>query len=298
VISGSYWPGDITLFLGLGDGKYAAGQILKDADGKNLNAGPPWESEKKPEMDSLAAAPWLVDFDGDGDLDMLVGNIAGRVIRIENQGTAKEWKFVRKGPLQAGGETMNVANNDSGPTTFDWDGDGDFDLIVGGGDGSVVLFVNEGTSKAPKFAAGVALVPPGKNGGGSVAAGTEPTRPAMRTKVHVADWNGDGHADLLVGDYTSILMPEPKLTPEQTKRRDELRKEQQAMWQKLSPLFEKDNESGLSADERKQLEALQRQQTKMYEELRRLEPERKSAGFVWVYLRKAEADAAERKDNR
>ena len=35
VISGSYWPGDITWFRGLGDGKYAKGEILKTKNGEN-----------------------------------------------------------------------------------------------------------------------------------------------------------------------------------------------------------------------------------------------------------------------
>lgn len=89
MISGSYWPGDITWFRGLGDGKFAAGEILQDKDGKDLNAGGPWKNKNSPDMDSLAASPWLVDWDGDQDLDLLVGNIAGHVILIENEGDAK-----------------------------------------------------------------------------------------------------------------------------------------------------------------------------------------------------------------
>src|SRR5262245_57338670 len=110
MISGSYWPGDITWFKGLGKGRYAKGEILLDADGKHVNAGAPWKSQKQPEMDSLAAAPWLVDWDGDGDLDLLVGNIAGHVVLIENQGDAKHPKFVRKGPIEAGGKVLDVGH--------------------------------------------------------------------------------------------------------------------------------------------------------------------------------------------
>src|SRR5688572_15438631 len=155
MISGSYWPGDITVFFGQGAGKFAAGEFLKDEDGKNANAGPPWESEKKPQMDSLAAAPWLVDWDADGDLDLLVGNIAGRVVLLDNVGDKKTPKFARKGPIEAGGDVLSVDANDAGPTVADWDGDGMWDLVVGGGAGTVMFFKNEGKKGAPKLAAGV-----------------------------------------------------------------------------------------------------------------------------------------------
>ncbi len=84
VISGSYWPGHISWFRGLADGEFEMGRELLDVDGKPLHAGRPWPSEKKPDLDSLAAAPWMIDWDDDGDLDLLVGNIAGHVVLIRN----------------------------------------------------------------------------------------------------------------------------------------------------------------------------------------------------------------------
>lgn len=62
---------------------------MQSKDGGNLNAGAKWESEDEPNMDSLAASPALMDWDADGDFDLLVGNIAGRVILILNEGDAK-----------------------------------------------------------------------------------------------------------------------------------------------------------------------------------------------------------------
>ena len=90
ILSGSYWPGDLFLFRGKADGAFEKGEILKDLEGKNLSSGPPWSSPKKPEMDSLAASPFAFDADGDGVLDLYVGNISGRVILIPNEGTAKK----------------------------------------------------------------------------------------------------------------------------------------------------------------------------------------------------------------
>ncbi|HZN41652.1 MAG TPA: VCBS repeat-containing protein [Planctomycetota bacterium] len=292
MISGSYWPGDITVFFRQGAAKFAAGECLKDPDGKNANAGPPWVSAKKPQMDSLAAAPWLVDWDADGDLDLLVGNIAGRVVLLANEGDKKSPKFVRKGPIEAAGQVLEVDHNDAGPTTADWDGDGLWDLVVGGGVGTVKFFRNEGTRQAPKFAAGVELLK--GSGHGGVAHGEEPKQPASRCKPHVCDWNGDGTLDLLVGDFASLTGPEPELTDEQKATKAKLMKEQSTISEAMSKLFQKcDNDPDtLTGDDKTQWDTIQKRSSEIWKELTPLQAEHKTAGFVWVYLRKPPMKAA------
>jgi hypothetical protein len=282
VISGSYWPGDLTLFRGEGEGRYAKGLILPDHEGKPLNAGPPWQNKNKPEMDSLAASPWLVDHDGDGDLDLLVGNIVGRVILLENAGDRAHYSFVRRGAVQADGQDLRV-DGDAGPTTADWDGDGRWDLLVGGGNGAVRWFRNEGTAKAPQFAAGVALVAPLENH--SLADGAALDRSRARAKVHVADWNGDGLADLLVGDYASVQLPEPELTAEGVARRDELRQQLQKLSEELSPYYQKQADDQLGDADKEKMAELRERLSKVAKELRPLQAGHRSTGFVWVYPR-------------
>jgi hypothetical protein len=153
VITGHYWPGDIFLFRGLPDGGFAEMENLKDETGRNLNAGAPWETEKEPRMESLAAAPYAADFDGDGDLDMLIGNISGQVVLMENVGDTKSPLFsTKRRTLEAGGKPIQVPHGDAGPVFEDWDRDGKRDLVVGAGDGSVWLYRNEGEASAPRFA--------------------------------------------------------------------------------------------------------------------------------------------------
>ncbi len=173
VLTGSYSPGELYLFRQQADGQFAAGEILKDSKGSPIK--------------QTAAVPFSVDWDGDGDLDLLVGNIQGKVFLIPNEGTREKPAFGQAQPLLPSGKLM--VSGDAGPCVTDWDGDGKPDLLVGAGDGSVSWFRNIGEKGAPKLDAPVILL---KLPEGSI-----------RAKICVTDWNGDGRMDLLVGDFAS-----------------------------------------------------------------------------------------------
>ncbi len=281
VLTGSYWPGDVYVFHGLGGCKFAEGEILKDASGKNVNGGQPWKSERDPDMDSLAAAPHLADLDDDGDFDLLIGNIAGNVMLIENEGTATEPSFsIEKKRLQAGGQDLHV-DRDAGPVAADWNDDGLLDLIVGAGDGAVWLFENKGSPAEPSFAKGVTLVEqPPMDFSNLPVEGTPPESPGTRAKVCVTDYNDDGLLDLLVGDYCSQMTPEPELSEGKKVRRDQLREARDQLNEEFSRLYEKGEEKTA------EMAALSEKRTKIYEELRLLESQRVAHGFVWYMQRK------------
>ncbi len=188
VVSGSY-PGEIYFFRRKPNSTYAAPAALKSADGQPIKVG-------------YASAVAVGDWDGDGNPDLIVGNIDGAVFLIRNEGTRGKLVFDRPQPLKAKGEPISAGRR-AGPCVADWDGDGKPDLLLGSETGSVVWYRNTGTKAKPELAAPVTLVKslgPQERG---TAAFDKPTRSGSRPKVAVADWNGDGRPDLLVGDFVS-----------------------------------------------------------------------------------------------
>lgn len=200
VLSGS-WPGEIYLFRGRMDGKFAAVEAIKGKNNRRLKAG-------------KASAAFAADWDADGDLDLVIGNLEGEIYLARNEGTSRQWAFAQPQRLPAAGGAVKV-EGDAGPAVADWDGDGKPDLITGAGDGSVTWYRNAGSAKEPALAAGVTLVPASKEGAypsnRSREGAPSPARGA-RTKICAADWNHDGRLDLLVGDFSAFeeTPPEPK----------------------------------------------------------------------------------------
>ena len=234
-------------------------------------------------MSSLAAVPCLLDFDGDGDLDLLIGNIEGTVVHIPNEGTAKQYSFdtSKRRFLQAGGEQLKV-HGDSGPLAADWDGDGLTDLLVGSGDGSVWFYRNAGKKGAPEYAKGVALLPESKTGWSNpVEHRGTPSGPGVRAKVGVADWNGDGRLDLLVGDYWQEKAAPKKLSGEEKTQLENLKKRRDEL-QKILSQVNSEEDSKKFAKENEEF-------SKIWQQIAELEPRPLSRGSVWLYLREPAA---------
>ncbi len=96
--------------------------------------------------------------------------------------------------LQASGAPIQGGGNFSAPFVVDWDNDGKKDLVVAGGDGSILLYQNVGSDAAPQLASGVPITADG------VAISVP--GPAF---AFAADWDNDGNKDLVVGDGQGLV---------------------------------------------------------------------------------------------
>ena len=137
------------------------------------------------------SAPDFVDWDNDGDLDMIVGTDTTAPVRFyENTGTASVYQFDGFVNFIAGGSSVTLYR--SMPSIYDMNGDGLFDIVMGATDKKFHYFENTGTSGSPSFAAAVQLQY--QSGGAAV---TE----ASDSRLDLCDWNEDGHIDFVAGDY-------------------------------------------------------------------------------------------------
>jgi hypothetical protein len=133
--------------------------------------------------------PQLGDLDGDGDLDLLVGTGSGNLVYFANTGSASAPAF---GPLLADPFGLADVGFYAAPALADLDGDGDLDVYVGRGNGTIAFFENTGTANAPAFT----LVPGPPFGLTDVG---------QRAVPSFGDVDVDGDLDALIGSTAGDL---------------------------------------------------------------------------------------------
>lgn len=112
---------------------YAAGRRLLNGAGKPLT------------MDLQMITPTAIDWDGDQDIDLIVGDEDGRVAFVENSGRVRDGMPVFEDPeyFQQEADTLKCGALAT-PFAYDWDDDGDEDILSGNTAGYISLFENLG----------------------------------------------------------------------------------------------------------------------------------------------------------
>ncbi len=142
--------------------------------------------------------PTIGDIDGDGDQDLLLGLLSGKIVCFQNKAGPKkaiQWEF----------QTSNLLNNipaigesNAAPCVYDFNKDGVADILVGHYNGRISLF--EGSKLSEITYSLRSLNAWGARGNEWRADITQPNWKSFGYSVPlVTDLNGDGRQELLVG---------------------------------------------------------------------------------------------------
>ena len=132
--------GDLDVFVGNNGG---ATQFFRNTGTVNAPAFVSSASNFGITDNNTFARPTLTDIDGDGDLDMFVGDNTGNTQFFRNTGSVSVPSFVSA----SGAFGISDVGSFATPTFADIDGDGDMDAFVGNNDGEIRFFENTARSR-------------------------------------------------------------------------------------------------------------------------------------------------------
>ena len=256
---------------GQADGSFDKAEPLAGTDGKPLII--PVEGENW--IENICTRPFAVDWDGDQDLDLVVGNFSGTFYWFKGEGKGS---FLPAPELiKTGEQPLKISGHHSDPFVVDWDQDGDLDLLSGSSEGSVQWAENRaGPAKPPELEPFRSLVAAGPQlHDGQLVRDEELKGPVSNTRIWVDDVNADGKLDLLVGDLVTLVSPAGTLDEQEFQKKF-------ADWKKSYQQALKDLNS--PADQRKRTEAQRRFQELYARRSEFMQEDR--TGFVWLYLQK------------
>jgi len=172
--------GKVDLLMGSSSG------ISRGYENTGSSASPVWTAKgawNTPDIGDYAK-PAFADLDGDGDVDLLIGEYSGISYGYENTGSSTA-------PVWSANSAWNVPDIGSfaAPALADLDGDGDYDLLIGSGAGITYGYINTTSGSDPVWTA---------NSGWDIADIGGYVKPAF------ADLDADGDLDLLLGEFNGV----------------------------------------------------------------------------------------------
>ncbi len=255
---------------GRADGTFKKPTVLNGSDGEPLII--PSTGEKNV-VESICTRPTAVDWDADGDLDLVVGNFAGKFYLFTGEGKGR---FQPKPqPVMAADQPLQLKGNHGDPFMVDWDGDRDLDMLSGSSLGGVQWAENTaGPGKPITVKPFATLIEPPKDARGNVQPEAV-SEPSGSTRVFVADLNADGKLDILLGDDFTLVSPAEGVSDADFNRRlAEWNQENQALEAEMQGVTD------------------EAQYQPFMERMRALGEKRSAfvveewTGFVWAYLQK------------
>jgi len=221
--------GKIDLVVGEEDGRVAVLRNTgkKEGDGTPVFAHPQYLRQVADRVKiGVLSTPCAVDWDDDGDSDLIVGDSAGYISLLENlsgPGVAQP-RWAAPVRLAADGQTIRILAGYNGSiqgpleskwgytsvTAADWNNDGKLDLIVNSIWGKIIWFENIGTRGKPVLAAAKPIEVEYQNGNPCPPwnwwkpSGKELVM-QWRCSVQILDVNGDGLPDLVGVDPNGYL---------------------------------------------------------------------------------------------
>jgi len=256
-----------------------------------------WDESERSGTEGHCTSSSAVDWDGDGDLDLLLGDYYGGRLYVRlNEGSATTPAFAgTNAPVIADGKPLVIEKGLAAPRVVDWDGDGKFDILCGGAKGGIYFFKNISDSKDTRFAKAVALIEEAPDVeefwvGRTPMKDGLPTGPGSSFHIEPVDYDGDGDLDLLVGARTSwVAGPERVLTDEESAIAAELQSELGKLHAKLSELSEAAGDEDFEGTpEAEKLDELYAEIQRISAEMEKYDTDPSKEGdFIWLLRRKS-----------
>ena len=253
-------------------GMFKKAAVLNGTDDKPLII----PADENTIVENICTRPMAVDWNADGNLDLVVGNFAGSFYVFTGEGKGKFLPEPKQIKTESGPLKIQGAHSD--PFPVDWDRDGDLDLLSGSSNGGVQWAENTaGAGIEPSLKAFRDLIKPeGQIVYGKRLDEADLTGPASSTRVWVDDVNSDGKLDILVGDSVRLVSLPAGVSDVESSRK-------QTQWNK--DLAEASKEYQAAAGDKDKAAAARDKMLKIYAQRSEFIIE-DSTGFVWLYLQK------------